>query len=207
MPHLLTRLLVLCLSANLMIACGGSGGTGPVTLPTPPLQGSTATLAAVQGLLDTHADPVSYTSLDTIPQSGNASYAGFVYGTLANTNDSLTDSLIGELSISVVFGSSFTTLSGNITDVVDQDGDPMTGTLDLSSGQFDRSGSPNADSTIGITVSGNLTDDTAQTLLIDGRLEGDFLGTGHPAIGGEFLGSVTSNGISQNLDGGFIAER
>lgn len=201
------RLLVLYLSMNLMIACGGSGSTTPVTLPSPPLQGSTASLAAVQGLLDTHADPVDYTTLNTIPQSGNASYSGFAYGTLANTSDTITDSLIGELSVSVSFGPSSTSLTGNITDFVDQDGDALSGTLALTSGEFDRSGSPNADSTVGITVSGNLTDDTSQTLAINGRLEGDFLGSDHLAIGGEFLGTVVSNGDNQNLDGGFIAER
>lgn len=202
-----TRLLLLNLSMNLMIACGGSGSTTPVTLPSPPLQGSTASLAAVQGLLDTHADPVDYTALSTIPQSGNANYSGFAYGTLANTSDAITDSLIGELSLSVSFSPSTTSLTGNITDFVDQDGDALTGTLALTSGEFDRSGSPNADSTVGITVGGTLTDDTSQTLGISGRLEGDFLGSGHLALGGEFLGTVVSNGNSQNLDGGFIAER
>jgi len=206
MSSVYCRLFLLGLVTNLLIACGGSG-PAPVTLPPAPITGEAATLAQVQSLLDTHADPVTYATLGTIPTSGSANYDGFVYGTLANTSDTITDSLIGEVTIAVAFGSSSTSLTGSIDNLVDQDGDEVTGSLTLSSGSFDRSGSPTSDPTIAIAVSGSLTDDLAQSLAINGQLEGDFLGTDHAAIGGEFFGTLQHNGNGQNIDGGFITER
>lgn len=200
------RLFLLGTITQFLVACGGSE-TAPITLPPTPITGETATLEAVQSLLDTHADPVSYSTLGTIPTTGNASYDGFVYGTLANTSDTITDSLIGEVTIAVAFGASSTSLTGSITNLADQDGDAVTGSLTLSSGSFDRSGSPTSDPTIAIAVSGSLTDDLAQSFAINGQLEGDFLGTNHAAIGGEFFGTLQHNGNGQNIDGGFIVER
>ena len=141
------------------------------------------------------------------PTSGSATYNGYAYGDLANTSDAITDSLIGDIEMTVTFTASSATVAGQIGGFEDEDGDDVAGSLTLSGGSLDRSGNPSSDSTFGVSISGTLTDDAARNLVIGGRLEGDFLGSGHAAVGGELLGTVTVDSTSQNIDGGFIAER
>lgn len=198
-------LCLLCLT--FIPACGGGGGATVPTPPPPPPDIDIAEFEVAQDLLDTHADPVTYASPADAPTSGSAQFTGFAYGSLTNLTDTITNSLIGELTIDVAFASSTTNLSGSISNVVDEEGNAMTGALSLTSGTFDRFGDPAADSTVGISFLGTLTDEDAQTISIGGRLEGDFLGTSTDAIGGEFLGTVTFGDDEQDLNGGFVAER
>jgi len=192
----------------LLGACGGGGTTSPSTptIPTPPPTSGSASLDAARSLLDTYADPLTYTAMGSIPTTGSASFNGYAYGNLANSTDTITDNIVGDLSINVSYGGS-TSFTGSISDIVDEDGDALTGSLTLSSGSLNRSGSPTQDPTVAISISGSLTDGSAQTLNITGLLEGDFLGTSANALGGELLGTVTVNGTPQDIDGGFIAAR
>jgi hypothetical protein len=166
-----------------------------------------AEFIVAQDLLTTHADPVTYASPDDAPMSGTAQFSGYAYGSMTNSADSVTDNIIGDLNIDVVFGNTSSSFTGSIENFVDEDGTAMSGTLTLTSGTFDRLGDPAADSTIGISVRGTLTDAASQDLTIGGRLEGDFLGSSTDAIGGEFLGTVTFEDTEQDLNGGFVAER
>lgn len=197
----LLTLIVLC-------ACGG-GGTGentPTPVPQPPDEQTPKTpTEAAEGLLDVYADPIVFTDLGSVPNSGSATYEGFAYGDLENVDDEITDSLIGALDLRVNFATS--SLSGEIADLEDEKRHPLKGSINLTNGTVDRTGDPGSDSTIGITFNGTLQDSNANTLVLSGRLEGDFLGQSHRGIGGELLGSVYVDGERQNIDGGFIAER
>lgn len=163
--------------------------------------------AARSALLDTYADPLDYTSLSSVPTSGSATYLGYFAGNLADDDDSITDTLIGQIDMDVRFTSSSVSISGSVDNFVDDDNDALGGSLRLSNGSLNRSGNPNSDATLVISAAGTLTDDRGRDLDIGTQLEGDFLGNNHRAVGGEVLGSVTVNGRDQDFDGSFIAER
>ncbi len=199
-------LSILCLGS--ISACGGGGGGTIVpTPPPPPPELEIEEFVVAQELLTTHADPVTYASPDTAPTSGTAQFNGYAYGSMTNSTDTITENIIGDIRINVVFGNTSTGFTGIIENFIDEDGNAMSGSLTLSSGTFDRLGDPAADSTIGIAVRGTITDATSQELTIGGRLEGDFLGSSTDAIGGEFLGTVSFEDTEQDLNGGFVAER
>lgn len=200
-----------------LAACGGGGGGGdgtpPTTpVPTPPTSPTPGddldTMEAGRAaLLATYADPLEYTNLSAIPTQGDANYQGYFSGTLADTGDSITDTLIGQIDLDVDFTSNSVRVSGHVDNFVDADDDALTGSLTLGSGSLDRDGNPSNDATLVLTASGTLTDDRGRDLAIGTQLEGDFLGDNHRAVGGEVLGSVTVNGSDQDFDGSFIAER
>ena len=158
-------------------------------------------------LLDTYTDPTVYTSLSSLPTNGTATYDGHFSGQLANTTDSVTDTLIGAMTLNVGFQTNTVQVSGSARDFVDGDNNALSGQLTFSAGSLDRGGNPSSDATLRMTASGTLTDTQGRDLVFGTRLEGDFLGAGHAAIGGEVLGSVTVNGVDQDFDGGFIAAR
>lgn len=209
-----------------LAACGGGGGGGdgtpmvtapsdptPTTPTTPtsgdvaPTSGDGAMWTARTALLTTHTEPTAYTSLSSLPTSGTATYDGYFSGQLANTNDNVTDTLIGAMSLDVGFRTNTVQVSGSVSDFVDSDDNALTGELTLSAGRLDRAGDPGSDATLTMQARGTLTDAQGQNLVIGTQLEGDFLGTGHAAVGGEVLGSVQVNGADQDFDGGFIAQR
>lgn len=209
-------LTALVLAATLAGCGGGGGGDSPTVGPNAPDNAGTITpvetgpRAAATALLEKWApvDPPLYTALADVPVSGSASYDGYLYGELANGSDAITDSVIGELTLSVDFDPDDTAFSGSVRDFIDADGGDLTGNLQISGGALDRSGNAADDATIRrVAADGVLTDAQGRALEIGLKLEGDFLGSDHDAIGGEVLGSVTTDGATQDFDGGFIAER
>ena len=204
---------------TLLAACGGGGGGGaPVTTdpprapvtpgtPTTPGQPQSQMDVARAALIATYTNPTIYTALSDVPTSGGAVYSGYVAGQLANTSDSITDTLVGDLQMNVTFNATSVAVTGTISGFMDSDNDPLSGQMTLSRGSLDRGGNPAADATLLMTATGSLRDDAGRTLVIGTQLEGDFLGTRYDAVGGEMLGRVTVNGVDQDFDGGFIAER
>lgn len=197
----------------MLAACGGGGGDAPmvtsVALPsaqTPP-QADTQMRANRAALLDRYTDPTRYTDLSSIPTSGSATYDGYFAGQLANTTDDITDTLIGVMTLNVGFTSSSAQFSGSVSGFVDSDENAVAGQLTLSAGSLDRGGNPASDATLLISANGTLQDAQGRSLEVGTQLEGDFLGAGHRAVGGDVLGSVRVNGVDQDFDGGFIAER
>lgn len=202
-----------------LAACGGGGGstseTPPVEeprTPTPePILIDTSTdgqRAAAIDLLNTWAptNPPVYTGLSAIPTTGSADYTGFIYGELANTSDDITDSVIGSLTLEVGFNAGGASFGGTASGFVDEDDNDLTGSLTVSSGTLNRDGNPANDATVGIALSGTLTDTADRDLTFGSvALEGDFLGSAYNAIGGAALGRVTVDDVDQDFDGGFIA--
>jgi hypothetical protein len=211
------RPVMACLMVSTLTACGGGGGSDPVdevVIPdvpdgTTPDTSTTGQRAAATALLATWAptNPPVYTSLAAVPTTGGADFDGYVFGELANDSDDITDSVIGALTLDVDFNATGATFSGSATDFVGSDDTDLTGTLTVTGGELNRNGSPASDATIDVSLAGTLTDNAAHDLVFGFELEGDFLGSDYNAVGGEALGSVTVDGIDQDFDGGFIAER
>ena len=206
-----------------LAACGGGGGGSsdaaviedvvvPVTID-PATQagiGSQAEAqAAAAALLEEWAptNPPVFTALSTIPQSGSADYAGYIFGDLSDGSGDITHNVIGSLTLEVGFNAGGADFSGTADDFVDSSDASLTGQLAVTSGSLDRDGNPANDATVGVGLSGTLTDDAGSDLVFGVQLEGDFLGTSNDAIGGAALGGVSVDGVDQDFDGGFIAER
>ena len=226
--HSMRRPLCTVMIFASLSGCGGGGGaasdvpmvtpapsppatapaTDPVTPPvtTPPATTNSGMLAA-QAALITDYSPITYTELSTIPVSGRADYNGYLGGALSNKSDKITNSIVGDMSLSITFDRTSPSVTGKAENFRDADDAAMTGTLTLSNGSFDRNGDPNSDATLTLSANGTLRDAQNRNLVFGGQLEGDFLGNKYNAVGGEVLGRVTQGGIDQNFDGTFIAER
>ena len=201
----------LCLT---LAACGGSS-TPVTTIPSPPdgptdpttpTTGQPQTAAqmrsAANTLLSDYIDPVDFTTLSTVPSTLTATYDGYAYGTLSGNPNTVTDTLMGSVSMNIALTASAANITGTMTDFYDDDDNAVSGNLTISGGTFNRSGDPNSDATLNINFAGTLTD-AGQALTVGGQLQGDFLGGSYEGVGGALLGQV--NGYE--INGGFIAER
>ncbi len=199
-------------SAAIMLAgCGGSQvavfsapAPAPVAVPTTPDEAAIAARAARTALFASYT-PVVFTNIDVVPLTGNANYQGYMTANLGNINDTVTNTLSGQMTLNIEFEQFGFSLSGIAHQFFDGNDIGLNGTLVLSDGRFDRAGNPNENATINITTSGTLTDVQGRELMIGAQLEGDFLGSSYEGIGGDLLGRVTIDGATQNLDGIFIA--
>lgn len=206
----ITRPVLFC-TALLLAACGGGGGESPTENPPPPSNPDTAVepagmRAATNELLGNYTNPISYTDLTRVPTTGSAIYQGYYSGDLANSNDDLPNSLIGNLTIEVKFGSVLS-LTGRADNFFDETNAAVAGALTLSTGELNRSGNPNQDATLVMIMEGQLTDSDDHQMDLASQMEGDFIGAQHNAIGGAVFGRVTSEGAIQDFDGSFIAAR
>ncbi len=219
---MITRFLILVLLGASLSACGGSVATTPVVTPpsTPepepdpvpepepvPIAATSSEMQSARNLLIATHSPISYTNPSALQTSGALTYDGYLGGVLANADDQLTDSMIGEMALTVTFNNSNVVVTGDASNFRDEDNAILTGTLVFSGGVFDRNGDPDADATFTMTANGTLVDDQGRPLVFGTQLEGDFFGTTYGAIGGDVLGRVTYNGSSQDFDGLFIAAR
>ncbi|MDX8350271.1 hypothetical protein SLH49_19950 [Cognatiyoonia sp. IB215446] len=151
-------------------------------------------------------DTMDYTDLGVLPTSGSVSYEGFLSGRLSNTEDGVTDTLIGDLSVNVSFGDS-SLISGVASGFLDDNGDALDGAIILSAGELDRAGDPDVDATLTFEGSGELTSISGDVLVFDTDFAGDFLGEEYQGIGGEALAQVAVGGASQSFSGVFAASR
>ncbi len=200
---------------GVLTACGGGGGGDPTSDPAipGPTQATDDTPRTVSGMRDAANDLLdvwapngapTYTRLATVPSTGTASYDGFVFGDLSN--GAVIASLIGQLSLNADFSATDVVFAGSATDFVDQVDAPLSGSLTVTGGDFNRDGNPASDATLrGISVAGTLRDGSGTVLEVGLQLEGDFLGTSVGAVGGEAIGRVTSGATTLDFDGGFIA--
>lgn len=188
-----------------LAACGGSAqiDTGP---PAPSKSASEQRLGRAQ-LLAEFTNPISYTSLASLPKAGTSIYTGYFYGNFSNSSDSVIDRLTADLEISISFTASSAIVTGRADNFFDSSDIPMSGHLDLTAGFLDRAGNPNDDATFEALAGGLLTQNSGQEINLRTLLEGDFLGVDHHAIGGAVFGRGTVNGESQDFDGGFITKR
>ncbi|MGJ8589497.1 MAG: hypothetical protein ACSHXW_15200 [Yoonia sp.] len=140
-----------------------------------------------------------------VPSAGTADYAGYFLGQLANTDDNLTDSITGEMVITVDFAAT-DMISGTVFGILDDNGDALSGQIDLTGGALDRNVDPNVDATLSFEGDGVLTDFNSNSINLDLVFEGDFLGPDSNGISGNILGRAESEGTSQAVGGSFILE-
>lgn len=97
-------------------------------------------------------------------------------------------------------------LSGSVTNMVDFNDSPITGQIDIDNGVIDRNVNVQEEFTFSADLSGTLTSTLDETAQIDGALFGDFY-SGQEFIAGFITGEITVEGQTEDLGGGFLAER
>ena len=184
----------------LLCACGGAG-----TQDSDQLSALQERQRATNQLIASFS-PIEYTELNTIPTSGSALYQGFVSGQFSNTDDDITDTLIGDLSLQVVFDAP-EMVSGSVGNFLDDRGNSMSGSLVLSGGVLDRGGDPDIDATFTFDGSGDIIDNGGRSISVTAAFAGDFLKDGYTGVGGDVQGQAIVNGLSQSFGGLFIASQ
>ena len=119
--------------AGLLAGCGGGSATTPMDTPMPtPTSSTEAAMQSAQAAMISDYSPIEYRPLALIPVSGRAVYDGYLSGNLLNSNDGLTDTIIGEMSLTVGFTNSSVNVLGSASNFRDEDDAPMTGSLMFS---------------------------------------------------------------------------
>lgn len=187
-------------SSVILSACGSSGGSDdPVLTPLDQLN------VAIGELTDRYPSN-NYTDFSAIPITGDFDYAGYMLVTLATQTDNITDKLAGKVSINVNFADPLM-VTGTAYDFLDENSDPLTGTLPITGGTLNRLGNPTVDATFVFDGSGQLTDVGGNVINVGTQFAGDFLGATGDGIGGEVLGNASVLGVTQSVVGFFILER
>lgn len=190
------RKAILC-SCLVISACGGTG-----SYSAPQLTELEVLNASANSLISSF-QPINFTDPSLVPTFGTAEYAGYFLGQLANTNDDLTNSLSGRMAMQVEFAAS-EMISGTVFGILDDNGAPVSGQIDLSGGVLLRDGDPSVDATLTFTGDGVLTDINSNTINLEVAFEGDFLRDDFTGIAGDVLGRAEFGATNQALGGVFI---
>lgn len=190
------RKAILC-SCLVISACGGAGSHS-----APQLTELEVLNASANSLIRSF-QPIDFTDPGLVPTFGTAEYAGYFLGQLADTDDDLTNSLSGRMAMQVDFAAS-EMISGAVFGILDDNGAPVSGQIDLSGGVLLRDGDPNVDATLTFSGYGVLIDINSNTINLDVAFEGDFLRDDVTGIAGDVLGRAESDGTNQALGGVFI---
>lgn len=195
------KLATFAVAALLLGGCGGSSAVSG-------RQDITALdqIDAAIGQLQTKHPAGSYTPLSTLAvTTGTVTYEGFMRSSLANTSDTVTDVLAGQVDIAVAFDSP-EMVDGTAHSFVDEDGNSMSGQLTLSGGALNLAGDPTSDFTFQFDGDGQLQDSSGRQIDLEVSFDGDFLGATAEAIGGDVTGTATVGGNAQSLQGLFVVE-
>lgn len=184
----------------LLTACGGGSG-GNID---PQLEAFNSLNRSADALLE-RMQPISYSPLEAVPDAGSMDYAGYFMAQLGNSNDDLTDQALGQMSVQVEYAQP-QMVSGVVSNLLDQGGNALSGEITLFGGLLDRGGDPNTNATLVFQGSGDLIDKNDNSIAFDLTFEGDFLNSDISGIGGDILGSATSDGTIQAVGGLFIVE-
>lgn len=137
-----------------------------------------------------------------LPTTGNASYDGVIGAIVgAGTIDEV--SVAGDLELTVQFAQN--SITGNVTDIVDEFDGRYAGTLNITDGIIDRDVDLVTDFTFVADMSGNLTNPAGGPVSVDALLRGDFFGSGQ-YIAGEVSGNLRTDLGTTFIDGDFLAE-
>ncbi|MEY1555084.1 hypothetical protein AB3Y40_05565 [Yoonia sp. R2331] len=181
-----------------LAACGG-GSTGSGAL-------SFQQIGNRADPLITRFENVSSTPIRNVPTSGSANYSG-IMAAEADVGGEVT-ALAGLANMRVGFGSN--TLSGSITNIVNDANQRYPGRLNMTNGTIDRSGGNSlfpGEVVMETDVTGRLTGPAGERIVVDG---GSVLGFGNPnyeVIGGLIGGDLTVDGTRGSFFGGLVLER
>lgn len=185
-----------------LAACGGSGDSGQVFTKLDELN------AGIGNLRTTYpAD--SFTPFGELPDGhgGSTTYRGYLSTQFGLTSGENTAKLISAMEVHVSFGVSNEMVTGSAHSFVDEDSTSLAGELTLSGGTLSDV-EPELDAMFRFKGQGELTDALNNTLIIQLAFDGDFLGDGAAALGGDVNGRVVVNEAeSEDLVGLFITER
>ncbi|MBD3805268.1 MAG: hypothetical protein IE919_18820 [Thioclava sp.] len=202
--------IALAAAAATLSACGG-GGTSVNTAPTY-LDLVTRAEAASAGIIDLQSGTITGTERTDLPDSGTATYSGYVGGDVQGGR------LIGELSLTASLASGDSgTVTGSATNFQHENNGAYTGTLQMTNGAIHPGGTTSDPDTFtgdltGDLVNGGTTYDT--NLGLDGSFFGGDDGdptvptdpTLPTAVAGIVDGALTETGVGTDfLTGAFVA--
>jgi len=142
---------------------------------------------------------------EDLPTTGVASYDGVL---VMETDDDQT--LAGEMSVNVDFGDARDPISGEVSDIVDEDAGRYDGTLDVSDSRLDREGTLLEGPVFSADLGGTLVDPDGVEQDVDADLNGSFAGSENDAIshvGGFTEGESCAGEDCVGFDGAFVLER
>lgn len=213
------RLSAIAMTVAALAACGGSGGDGgtgtqqptspaPPT-PTPPAAPKFFELENSAEDLFSKYDSAEFSDESMIPFSGTADYDGpFLFDLSDYYGEDRSIAGEGDLSFDFSRGDA---LSGTISNFVREDETEVSGTIELSNSEIDRSSGSFSSSSYEGTVEANLTgilqDQEGETITITGELIGDFRGPNREGLIGEAGGIFTVDGQGYEWDGEFYTEQ
>jgi len=191
---------LICLA--LLAGCGGGGGVGETTNTAPdPSPDSFSNMTGDFGLITTSLSGLSASDPAALPGTGSASYDGVMRASLIIGGDNT--EMTGRLDLTANFGTD--QITGGVSGIIDENERPFSGDLILSDGVIDRG----ADTSVAYTFAADLggtIDPGAAAIVIDGILQGDFLGAGQSGISGAVTATATDSGVTGSLIGDFTAE-
>lgn len=198
---MLTSRFTLCLVPfALLAACGetvgGSAGS-PVSADSFDAYNQIGSDLAVA------ASGLGFTDPATLPPTGSAAYFG-VLGVDIDPGTPQVVTAIGALDLTFQFSSD--SVSGRVTDVIDDANQRYQGTLSITNGVLDRGADVTQTFTYFADMDGTLVSPDGDNLNVTAALAGDLLDTGIFAEG-LVSGSVTGPDGTSPIEGGFIAER
>lgn len=139
-----------------------------------------------------------YSDPATLPTTGSAAYTGFIG---FDTDDVTT---IGELEMTADF-SGAGSISGSATNFVSDNDATYAGSLSIDNGIIDRAADlENFNYTFNADIAGTLTSE-GDDFVVDGLMEGDFVGGSQEYITGHVTGNVMTNEGIKVISGNFGA--
>ena len=191
------RTTVLAAMSLALAGCDDVADGGGSNEPRP----TYAALVADQDALYDETVGLSYTDPSTLPITGSANYEGV----MTMGSGGAMPEMAGELTLDMNFADS--SLSGGASNFVTEDGEEMTGSLDVASGRILTEIDVSEDYTYGALLTSQLEDEAGGDYDFAGGLAGDFLGEDHSHAEGIVEGTVmTPDGVDY-FEGEFITER
>jgi hypothetical protein len=186
--------LALAGTLALLAGCGGGGDSEVATFT----QMEADARAAAQGYIDPDTGALLAAERTSLPNSGTASYDGYVGGEVDGAG------LIGELSLDVAFAVGDNgTITGSATNFQHETQGAYTGTLTVNNGNILPGGAPGTADTVAADLQGTLSnggDDYATDIALDGA----FLGGTGPDTPAAVAGGAVGNVGGGLFDGIFI---
>ena len=186
------RWVLVCIVA--VSGCGGGGGGAPRD-PSGSAQD-----------LDDRLETLEVSNPALLPTQGRAEYNGYMRARLPTGEDGALLQYLGDLNLDVNFAAARDQIAGSATGFATGGSERLDGTLRIAQGDIYPTTDPQVAYSFDGDVTGNLTD-ARGTYIIDGSIEGEFLGRDQRAVSGLVFGDVTGPDGLALFDGTFAAEK
>ena len=174
-------------------ACGGSSSPDPLSFDDFVDEG-----VAIANLIE--GSDIQETAPGALPTTGSARYVGVAGTTLSDSSE-----VAGRFTLDADFADN--SVSGALSDIVDQDSNPLEGSLTFADGDIDRTSNPGF-AVYEADMAGSLTNIADEEFIVDAELIGTFGGENAEFVAGVFAGTATSgDNVLEFDDGEFLGER